>query len=101
MGVPLLDLGIDDAPSGGDVHELGGGDLPGCIKLWRSVIATAVADALASTPSRDRDRARRWLTEPSEDHSLACDCAALDPGLTLHRARELAERGWKPLLRGG
>lgn len=102
MGVPLLDLAIDDMETGRvEAHELGDNELPGCIKLWRSVIANAVAEAMSPTPSHDRDQARRWLTTASPDHWLVCDCANLDPGLTLHRARELAARGWRPLLHGG
>jgi hypothetical protein len=99
MAIPLLEA-IDDTLSAVEVRDLGGGDLPGCIRLWRHVILNAVADAVNPTPSKDRERARKWLTEPSEDHLLACDLAGFDPGLTLHRARELAARNWKPLLRG-
>jgi hypothetical protein len=72
MGVPLLDLGIDDVESNHcEAEDEGGGDLPGCVKLWRSVVANTVNDALSPTPSRERDRARTWLTTASPDHQLA------------------------------
>jgi hypothetical protein len=84
MGVPLLDLAIDDVEAGRvEADELSDGELPGCVKLWRSVIAQAAADALSPTPSHERDQARRWLTTASLDHLLACDCANLDPAATL------------------
>jgi hypothetical protein len=99
MGVVLLDPGIDDEPSAVDVREPDVTDLPGHVRLWRSVVAQAAHDAMASAPSRERDEARRWLTRPTADLDLALSNAGLDPMLVRAWARELAARDWRPLLR--
>jgi hypothetical protein len=96
---PVLSPSFDRTPSAVDVRDHGEIELPGCVKLWRAVIRQAAADAMGP-PCPDRERARRWLTKPSADVDLALSNAGLDRERVLAWARELAQRDWKPLLRG-
>jgi hypothetical protein len=97
-GAVLLDLGIDDALSACDVQpDEGVTDLPGCVKLWRAVVAAAAAEALSPVPSPQREAARRYLTTPSADLEMILDFAGFDRAAMLERTREMAARDWRPL----
>lgn len=61
--------------------------------LWRAVIAQALFDATrklskvrSAAEQRDRDEARRWLTEPSRDFTHVCNLAELEPDAIRHLA---------------
>jgi len=64
------------------------------IVFWRAVIARAWADALQEHHSRDRDEARRWLTDFSSDFRIVCHLAGIDPESLRDRAQATARQDW-------
>jgi hypothetical protein len=65
------------------------------IHLWTSVVQQSLIDATSPTPSRERDEARRWWSEPSWDFNFVCDLAGLDPFAARLKASLLARKGWE------
>jgi len=70
-------------------------------RLWRRVVAQAFLDAESQgrTPRNlvDKQRARRWLLEPSDDFVTVCMLAGFDP----QYVRQHAQRRLLPLTGGG
>jgi hypothetical protein len=85
--------------AGWSPFRVSGPDLTcGSVRLWRSVVALAIADALEDargpTPA-DKAQARRWLLAGGPDFVAACERAGVDaPGLR-RRAHALAADGWR------
>lgn len=90
--------------------------------LWRAVIVQAIEDAcekprpsrakrmpLSSRPctaqgrestkrckAREREAARHWLIDDTNDFRAVCHMAGLEPGAVLMMAEQLMEQGWPP-----
>ncbi len=66
-------------------------------ELWQQVLLQAVNDALHGVPGgmsnkavriRDTHAARDYLTTPSQDLSMVCNLAGLDPVAVIERMRK-------------
>jgi hypothetical protein len=93
MGVPLLDTRLDEAEPICDVQDDGIIDLPGHIRLWRSVVNQALTDAVGK-PGHTRDRARLYLTKPSPDLPQVLDFAGIDDAAFVEAMRRLRADNW-------
>ena len=61
-------------------------------RLWRAVLAIAVADAAGNRAARKKMSlaARRWLTaDHNPDRTFVCDAAKVDENQLIERARDL------------
>ena len=67
--------------------------------IWRAAVAQAFTDLMISEPDsntkgarsrlRIRAKAVKWLTTPSLDLSIVCQCADLAPGAVIKAAKEI------------
>jgi hypothetical protein len=83
-----------------------------CVLLFRAVVLQAFRDAcqdVGRVPTKprafhqwkeavaERDEAREWLLEPSEDQDKVCTMACLDGATVRKAAHRLRLNGWPPL----
>lgn len=65
------------------------GDLHGCVRLWRAVLAQAVQDAKSKRTKQEygyiRHTAVSWLLDNTADFNMVCDLAGLDASSTRRR----------------